>query len=313
MPAFNTRFAAIAGLLALVAVGAQAKTLEVGEGKAFKMPSLAAAAARDGDVVKIYPGEYFDCAVWMANNLVVEGVGDAAKVVITDKACNGKALFITAGTNITIRNLTLTRARVPDANGAGIRGEGMMLTVEGVRFINDQNGILTGLEGSTVIVRDSVFEKNGTCEKACSHGIYVGNSKLLLVERSHFSDTRQGHSIKSRAQRTEIIGNTIIDGPDGTASYMIETPNGGTLIVRDNTMEKGPQAENRSTAIAIGFEGVTQPTREILIENNRFKNAGAYDTVFVTNRTATDAILRGNQITGRAKALLGDGKVADAR
>ena len=70
---------------------------------------------------------------------------------------------------------------------------------------------------------------------------------------------------------------------------------------------------NRSTAIAIGFEGVTQPTREILIENNRFKNAGAYDTVFVTNRTATDAMLRGNQISGRAKALLGDGKVADAR
>jgi len=313
MPVSPTRLAVLGGLLALAALNVQARTLEVGEGKAYKMPSLAAAAARDGDVVKIYPGEYFDCAVWQANKLVVEGVGPADKVVITDKACNGKALFITTGANVTIRNLTLTRARVADANGAGIRGEGEMLLVEGVRFINDQNGILTGFDGSTVIVRDSVFERNGTCEQACSHGIYVGRSKLLRVEHSRFSDTRQGHHIKSRAERTEIIGNTITDGPEGTASYLIDIPNGGSAVIRDNTMEKGPMAENRSTAISIGAEGVTQPTRELLIENNTFRNAGSYDTMFVSNFTATEAVLRGNRVSGRAKPLKGDGEVTAAR
>jgi hypothetical protein len=156
MPASRTRLAALVWVLALITLNAQARTLEVGEGKTYKAPSLAAVAARDGDVVKIYPGEHFDCAVWQANKLVVEGVGAADKIVITDKACNGKALFITTGADVTIRNLTLTRARVPDANGAGIRGEGEMLLVEGVRFINDQNGILSGFEGSTIIVRDSV-------------------------------------------------------------------------------------------------------------------------------------------------------------
>ncbi len=313
MAASHTRLSILAGLFSLVALAAHARTLEVGEGKAYKLPSLAAAAARDGDVVKIYPGEYFDCATWQATKLVVEGVGAADHVVITDKACNGKALFITSGADVTIRNLTLTRARVPDANGAGIRGEGEMLLVEGVRFINDQNGILSGFEGSTIIVRDSVFERNGTCEKSCSHGIYVGHSKLLRVERSHFSDTRQGHSIKSRALRTEIISNTIIDGPDGTASYLIDIPNGGSVVVRDNTLEKGQMAENRSTAISIGAEGVTQPTREILIENNIFRNAGSYDTMFVSNFTATEAVVRGNHIEGRAKALRGDGEVTAAR
>jgi len=313
MPASPTRLAALAGLLVLTVSNAQARTLEVGEGKTYKMPSLAAAAARDGDVVKIYPGEYFDCAVWQANKLVVEGVGPADKVVITDKACNGKALFITTGADVTIRNLTLTRARVADANGAGIRGEGEMLLVEGVRFINDQNGILTGFDGSTVIVRDSVFERNGTCEQACSHGIYVGHSKLLRVEHSRFSDTRQGHHIKSRAERTEIIGNTITDGPEGTASYLIDIPNGGSAVIRDNTMEKGPLAENRSTAISIGAEGVTQPTRELLVENNSFRNAGSYDTMFVSNFTATEAVLRGNRVSGRAKPLKGDGEVTAAR
>ena len=73
-----------------------------------------------------------------------------------------------------MRNLTLTRARVPDGNGAGIRAEGRNLLVERVRFIDNQNGILAAdqPEGE-LIVRDSEFVRNGTCEQACAHGIYA--------------------------------------------------------------------------------------------------------------------------------------------
>lgn len=300
-------------LACIIPFAVQARTLEVGPGKEFAAPSNAATAARDGDRVLIQPGEYFDCATWSANNLVVEGVGGADKVVITDKACGGKALFITTGTGITIRNLTLTRARVPDGNGAGIRGEGKDLTVEGIRFINNQNGILTGVAGGTLIVRNSDFVRNGTCEAACAHGIYAGSLALLRVEGSRFSDTREGHSIKSRAARTEVLGTTINDGPNGTASYLIDVPNGGSVVVRDSTLEKGAQAQNRSGAIMIGMEGVNQPTREILIENNTFRNAGSFDTFFVVNSTATEAVVRGNRVSGRAKALRGDGEVTAAR
>jgi hypothetical protein len=82
------------------------------------------------------------------------------------------------------------------------------------------------------------------------------NVDLLRVENSHFSNsnTRQGHSIKSRALSTEVIGCTITDGPDGTSSYLIEAPNGGALIVRGNSLEKGPKSENHKAAIAIGAE-----------------------------------------------------------
>ncbi|MGI4955894.1 MAG: right-handed parallel beta-helix repeat-containing protein, partial [Janthinobacterium lividum] len=209
----------------------------------------------------------------------------------------------------TVRNLTLTRARVPDNNGAGIRGEGANLLVDGVRFINNQNGILAGTEGATIIVRNSYFERNGTCQGACAHGIYIGHAKLLRVENSKFFDTREGHHIKSRAERTEVVGCTLDDGEDGTASYMVEAPNGGSLIVRDSTLTKGPQAGNHTGAIVIGTEGVTQPTREITITNNTFRNAGDYPTSFVWNLTATDAVLTGNRISGKAKPLQGDGKV----
>ncbi len=300
---------AAALLLALASTSASARTLEVGEGKEFKLPSDAVRAARSGDTVRIQPGEYFDCATIPQAQLTIEGVGDASKVLLTDKACGGKALLITAGDDITVRNMTLTRARVPDNNGAGIRGEGATLTVDNVRFINNQNGILSGTEGGTITVRNSYFERNGTCQGACAHGIYAGHLKLLRVENTRFVNTREGHHIKSRAVRTEVVGCILDDGEDGTASYMIEIPNGGTVVVRDSTLTKGPEAQNHSGAIVIGTEGVTQPTREITIANNTFRNAGSYPTSFVWNLTATDAMLTGNRISGKAKPLQGDGKV----
>ena len=289
---------------------AKAKTIEVGADKPYKSPSAGIAAAADGDTVRIAAGEYFDCAIVARNNITIEGTGPDASAILTDKTCSGKGLLITSGTNITIRNLTLTRARVPDGNGAGIRGEGENLTVDGVKFINNQDGILANsTPQGTILIRNSEFIRNGICEAACAHAIYIGTAMLLRVENSKFSDTRQGHHIKSRALRTEVVDTSIIDGPTGTASYMIDIPAGGSLVATGNTMEKGPNAENQTTAIMIGEDGVSQPTREITITNNTFKNAGNYKTFFVDNMTATEATLRGNKLSGQVEALKGDGSV----
>lgn len=296
-------------LVVLVSRPAPAATLLVGPDRQYKLPSAAIAAARPGDRVVIDGGEYFDCAVVAVDRLVIEGAAPDAAAVLTDKACQGKALLVTVGSDITVRNLTLTRVRVPDMNGAGIRAEGTNLTVERVRFINNQNGILAAPNpASTITVRDSDFIRNGFCSP-CAHGIYVNALTLLKVERSRFAETRQAHHIKSRALRTEVLGCDLRDGEEGTASYHIEAPNGGTLIVRDTTMQKGPNAGNRSTAIMIGAEGVTQPTREITIANNTLVNTGSYDTFLVINHTATEAMLSGNRLTGRVKPLRGDGVV----
>ena len=300
---------ALKGLLGLAFASAidaaYGATLHVGPSQAYKSPSEAAAVAKSGDHIRIEPGQYFDCAVWRADDLVIEGTGPG--VVITDKPCMGKALFVITGSNTTIRNLTLTRVRVPGMNGAGIRLEKGDLTVDGVKFIDNQNGILGGVPGTTVLVRNSEFNKNGLCAQSCSHGIYVGEIKLLRVESSRFLDTRQGHSIKSRALRTEVIGCEIADGPDGTSSYLIDVPNGGSLVVRDNSLEKGPKSENHATAIAIGEEGPTHPTPEIAISNNKFTNDGDYKTTLVWKVTATPAVLHGNHLSGSVTPLSGGG------
>jgi Right handed beta helix region len=296
-------------MLAGIAIAGPSRgdTLKVGPNQTHKSPSAAAAIAKNGDHIQIEPGQYFDCAVWRADNLVIEGTGPG--VVITDKSCDRMGLFVIWGNNTTVRNLTLTRSRVPDNNGAGIRLVKGSLTIDSVKFIDNQNGILGGEPGTTVTIRNSDFDKNGTCEGACAHGIYIGNVDLLRVDNSHFSGTRQGHSIKSRALRTEVIGCTIIDGPEGTSSYLIEIPNGGALIVRDNTLEKGPKAENHTAAIAVGAEGVTQLTPELTIANNSFRNDGNYETTLLWNITATRATLKGNKLSGSVVPLRGDGSV----
>ena len=50
--------------------------------------------AKNGDNIQIEPGQYFDCAVWNADNLVIEGTDSG--VVITDKTCNGMG-FLSLG------------------------------------------------------------------------------------------------------------------------------------------------------------------------------------------------------------------------
>ena len=298
-------------LCVALAVSASAATLEVGPGKQYAAPSAAIAAAGNGDTVLIYPGQYFDCASVVSSGLIIAGKGDAASIVMTDKACAGKGLLVIDAPNVTVRNITLQRARVPDGNGAGIRMEGGSMTVDGVHFVNNQNGILTAADPSwTLTVRNSLFDHNGACKDACAHGLYAGVIGHLVVEHSRFIGQKLSHSIKSRAARTEVIDCDIEDGPDGTSSYLVEAPNGGSLIVRGSKLEKGPHATNHSAAIVIGSEGVTQATPEIVIENNDFTNDMAgHRTFLVNNDTATEAVLRGNHLHGSVDPLEGDGTV----
>jgi hypothetical protein len=92
----------------LAAPGAAAEVLLVGPQRHPQAPSDAAAIAKDGDVVRIDPGDYVDCAVWRASDLVLEAPEGAAHV--RDEACGEKAIWVIAGDDVTIDNVTLRRA-----------------------------------------------------------------------------------------------------------------------------------------------------------------------------------------------------------
>jgi hypothetical protein len=293
-----TRLAFAAGL-ALAAVPALAATLIVGPGLPYTQPSQAIEKANAGDTVEILPGDYLDCAFVRKDDVTIEGKGEAKDVIMSDKTCGGKALLVIDGNNDTIRNMTLARAAVPDRNGAGIRAEGGNLLIDGVRFINSENGILSADNpNATITIRNSLFDGNGACYGACDHAAYIGSIKLLDIEHSVFRKTHEGHHIKSRAASTIVVDSTIEDGPTGDSSYLIDIPNGGGLLIQGNTLEKGPKAENHSAAIIIGEEGVTHLSPQFIIKDNTFINDMPYPTNFVNNITRGEAILTGNKFKG---------------
>lgn len=276
------------------------RTLKVGPTKMYQTPSDAALRASDGDTIVIEAGRYTDCSVWKANNLTIKDAGDG-DVVIDGPVCDGKGLFVVQGNNVTVRGITFRGATSPDANGAGIREEGETLTVENSAFLDGQDGILAMTARSgTITIRSSRFEGNGFCTKDnvhCPHGIYIGVA-LLRVEDSTFRGHHGGHHIKSRSKRTELTGNTIEDGPNGSSSYLVDIPDGGSLVMRNNVLEKGPKSENPCCAITIGEESVSNPTDEIVLENNKFKNDLPKKVMFLRNLTATAPQLSGNSFTG---------------
>jgi hypothetical protein len=286
---------------------ASARTLVVGADRELKLPSAAASVATDGDTIVIDAGEYFDCAVWRANGLTIEGSED--NVVITDKACDGKALFIVSGNDIAIRNLTFARARVPDGNGAGIRAEGVNLRVEHSRFVNNESGILVNPAPSgTVTIVDSEFIGNGRCVGArCAHALAVDEIALLRVENCKFRDTKAGHHIASRALRSELIGDEIVDGAEGTSSYLVDIPSGGSLVMANSVLEKGPKSSNPATAIMLGDESTTRPLGEFGFSRNRFSNDTGASTVFIRNWTHADVKLEDNILGDRTIAVSSDG------
>jgi hypothetical protein len=234
---------------ALLAVPAQAGTLKVGPGQVFARPSAAAGAARDGDTIAIAPGEYYDCATWSPDHLTIAGTGPG--VVITDATCQGKALFIVHGNDTTVRNITFTRARVADRNGAGIRSEGGDLTVESSRFINNQIGLLAGgRPGSTVRVIDCDFAANGVPDIGPpSPALSVGAIATLRVEGSRFQNSRGGAHILSNAGRTELIGNRIEDGETGVRDALVVLANGGSLVMEDNLLRRAPSVARVNAAV----------------------------------------------------------------
>jgi hypothetical protein len=292
--------------LALMPASAMAHVWEVGPSRALTLPSQAAAKARDGDTIRIDAGAYDDCATWTANNLIIEGEGE---VVLGPQICQDKAIFVIAGARVTVQGLTFRNAHATAWNGAGIRAEGADLTVLNSNFQDNEDGILAGGNpDSHIVIRNSVFTGNGSCQAACAHGIYVGEIASLDVSGSTFFEQHAGHHIKSRAHVTQIVGNSIRDGERGTASFAVDIPDGGSLILKANIIEKGPNAGNHLAAVSIGAESLRNPTGELTIADNQFTDHDPNPGAFVLNHTATAAALSGNRIEGAAP-LNGPGSV----
>ena len=289
---------------------AQPAVLRVGSTRELKLPSAAAQAARDGDIIEIDAGNYDgDAAVWRQHRLTIRGLGGRAHLRANGVHAEGKAIWVIKGNDTTIESVEFSGAKVPDQNGAGIRLEGAGLTVRDCYFHDNENGILTGAnQKSDIVVERSEFARNGYGDGQ-SHNIYIGQARSFTLRFSYVHHALVGHDVKSRALRNHILYNRIMDEKDGRSSYALEFPNGGLAFVIGNVIQQGPETEN-STIVSYGAEGLKNPLNELYFVNNTVVNdrpaGGRF--VFVRDGTVTARIVN-NVFSGRGDVLGGPGEL----
>lgn len=290
-----------------------ATAMQVGPGKAFIAPSVAAAVAKDGAVVHIAAGDYRgDVAVWTARNLTICGTGGKVRLFADGKSAQGKAIWVVTGGSTLIENIEFHGAKVADRNGAGIRAEHQgELTIRRCGFFDNENGILGGGPGATITIDASEFARNGAGDGQ-SHNLYVGRIDLLKVSDSMFREARVGHNLKSRAKVSRVERSYLMDGPVGNSSYLADFPDGGAVLLRGNLFHKGPKAENPN-AIAFAAEGNPWPGSTLELVHNTIvttRPGGA----FVMARPGTSAVrMTANLLAGTRSTLAVTGGIEASR
>lgn len=298
-----------AALLGLAfGVPASAATLSVGPGKTYATPCKAFAVAKTGDVVEItgnttYSGDV--CGIY-ANDLIVRGVNGRPRIDAAGRNAMGKGTWVVVGNNVTVQNVEMVGAKVPDQNGAALRIEGTKFTLS-MGFLHDnENGILTGPNAaSDILIEYSEFGHNGYGD-GYSHNLYIGNVKSLTFRYNFSHDANVGHNLKSRAQVNMIAYNrfsSTAPGEVGTTatgqpSYEIDLPNAGSSYVIGNVIEQ-PAANGNPNLLAYGEEGASNPGKDLYVVNNTFLNDYSSGGTFVlVGSGVTTPILLQNNIFG---------------
>jgi hypothetical protein len=230
---------------------------------AYRELQAAVDAAEPGDTIVLAPGIFEQGAVIDVDRLILMGEPGAH---LTGHPVQGKAALVITGAQVVVDGIECSRIQVPDLNGACIRIEGDDLTVRNVWFHDNEQGILGGPGGGTLLVENSRFERNG--RDGYAHGVYISPAVETFIFRGNrmLSTKSEGHGVKSRAQRT-IIENNVIAGLDGDDSRAIDIPNGGDVLIRHNVLEKGPNSLN-SQMIGLSLEGDPHPSNTAIIEEN---------------------------------------------
>lgn len=272
----------------------EAAELNVGPARSLKSLQAAVSAAKPNDRIVLDAGVYVDEVATIDKPLTIEGAGRGATFRITKPISNRKGILV-VNADLTIRKITFEGALVTDAdgkNGAGIRHQTGDLVVDTCVFRNNQNGILAnGNKDATVTIRRSAFIGNGAGD-GYTHGIYINAVARLTVTGSTFAGTKVGHNIKSRALKTTIADTILDDGVTGSASYAIDLPNGGEVVLKGVRITQGQRTSN-TAMVAYGAEKNLHEGSSLTITDSAFVNRAKNSTA-VNNFTAIPGTLRDN-------------------
>ena len=285
---------------------ASAAVLQVGPTRSYTVPSAALNVAGNGDVIEIDAGTYLgDVAYVDADNLTIRGVGGLAVLDANGNNKGGKGTWVVRGDNTTIEYIDFRGATVPDNNGAGIRLEGAGLTVRHCRFVNNQNGILCGVNAnSDLLIEYSEFDNNGYGD-GYTHNLYIGHIRSFVMRYCYSHRSQVGHLVKSRALRTELWY-CRLTSEDGQSSYEVDVPNGGLTILVGNLIQQGATQMN-SNIVRYAAEGGSNPIQALYMVHNTIVN-DRWAGTFVSGIPTTNYIAN-NLFVGPGTAVGGNGNV----
>ncbi len=278
--------------------------LTVGPGEQYATISAAVAASHNGDVIQVQAGTYTNDFPTVSTKITIEGVGGMVNLVATVAPPNGKAIMVT-NTDVTLDNLSFSGAQVADGNGAGIRYQAGNLTINDCYFHNNQDGLLAANNpAGSITINNSEFASNGAGD-GFTHNLYVGEVGTLTINDSYFHDANVGHEIKSRALNTIIENSRIFDGPTGTASYSIDLPDGGNVLIKNNIIEQGPDSQNPAI-IHVGGP-LYADTNIQIIGNTILNDLHSGSAVAVLNQTTTPVTFSNNDVFGLTSSQIAKG------
>ena len=178
---------------------------------------------------------------------------------------------------------------VANANGLGWQGEpnqaGIKLnagcagnfSIDSCYIHNCDDGILGGDFGTNVTITNTELAKCGSAT-GFTHNCYIAPCASVTVNNVLSWGAVIGHCFKTRAAVGAITKLRAFDGPYGTASYLLDMPDGGNYTIDSCTFEKGVHASN-APCVHYGAENQSShPVNTLVIKNCVFINNIAWDT-----------------------------------
>ena len=268
-----------------LAGAAQAKTLAVAPGAdAQERLQTALLDAKPGDTVQLAAGRYelTDGLSLDVDNVTVKGAGPAATILsFKGQKGAGEGLLITSN-KVTVRDFA-----VEDSKGDGVKSKGadqisfLNLRVEWTGGPNEKNGAY----GVYPVSSTNVLIDKVTVKGASDAGIYVGQSKNIVVKRSRAEFNVAGIEIEN-SMNADVFDN-------------VSTHNAGGILVFD--LPNLPQMGGHSTRL-FRNKVVDNDTPNFAPKGNIVANVPTGTGIMVmANR---DVHVFGNEIDGNQSAAV---------
>ncbi len=202
-------------------------------------------------------------------------------------------VYVWNSSNTTIDNIDIDGSGLPTTYhpmGAVYVNGAHSLTLSHMRITDFDHSGANGVFGTsnntgTLSFSDMEVARSGG-PYGPKHHFYIGSSSTdpnftVKVRRLWSHDAYYGHLFKSRAQITDIqdswfIGGVAQPGFTQAETYEIDTPNGGSVTLKNNVIAKNYSGNNSNGALfTFGVEGIASdeaPTRvhKLDVEGNTF-------------------------------------------